>query len=113
MSFIWLCGLIVPSTGPLTEPAKKALAVLDTPEQQVAAKRLWEKWGLGRGKVRQQLEMVALSPIDEFDFTDGLLIPHLWQALRVVTFPNTSNRRSLLKPSYSCCAHISFELLSG
>ena len=80
-------------TAPLSDNAKKAIAILDKEESKIAAKALWRRLGLGREKVRAEMEEVAQYGGDDFEFTDGLATPHLWTALRPLTFQKTSNRR--------------------
>ena len=81
-----------PPTAPVTRYTTKVVALLDVPANGEAAKQEWRGLGLGRAAVLADLMKVRESD-GEFDFTDGLLIPHLWTALRAVTFPKTSNRR--------------------
>jgi hypothetical protein len=79
-------------SAPVTPYTTKVVALLGVETNQVAAKEQWRRLGLGRAAVLADLKKVRDSSGD-FDFTDGLLIPHLWTALRPITFGKTSNRR--------------------
>jgi hypothetical protein len=85
--------VLVAPTAPLTPHAAKAVVVLrDADSAEV--KRWWSRMGLGAEAVVIELRRIAQHPNSNFDFgNDGRHIPHLFSALRLVSFGKTSNRR--------------------
>jgi hypothetical protein len=58
-----------------------------------AAQAAWSWLGLGSEAVRADLRKVISHANLAFDFTNGRAVPHLWTALRAISFGKTSNRR--------------------
>ena len=54
---------------------------------------VWRQLGLGQEKVVAELRMLTQHPTLDFEFTDGIKVPHLWTALRAITFEKVANRR--------------------
>ena len=80
-----------PPAAPLTPTALKAVAALA--RQSIDARQLCSKLRVDEDKSMAELRKIAMHGSLDFDFTDGLNLPHLWTALRPVTFALTSWRK--------------------